>query len=500
MIDTLIRWSRSAASKPRQPRLSPTTGRPAVAGSTAGWVAAEAGVTLIEVLISSMIVVLIAIATFTGFDVTSAATADERSHSQADAIAQQWEERLSGLQVSDIAALNKTICTNDQGTDLGVPPPCPQIFAGTTGTIYTVNTTGQFVSDSSGTSSCSGAGQSADYIQTTTTVTWATLGSRPPVTETGTVAPPVSGELLVQDLNGANPIAGINVTETGPATGPSSSSKTTGSGGCVIFTTLPAGDYTVTANQAGYVDKDGNQNVSYPTSFTTGSTGKVVMQYDRAGTLAVSFRSNGVAATSDMFMAFNTGMTAARGFGAFLPNTSGLGYTAAASSTASIFPFPSSYVVYAGGCTSNDPNLVSGGSIVDQPVTVPPGGAPAAVPVDLPPVNILLKSGNLLVPGATVTTASGTITDTGSGSGPHCGAVRTFTNSTPGGGLPHKALPFGTYSLCVTNGVRKWTGSFTNNKVTGPTTPPNNGGVIAGVGTIYLGATAPGVVAGASCP
>ncbi|HST54480.1 MAG TPA: carboxypeptidase-like regulatory domain-containing protein [Solirubrobacteraceae bacterium] len=453
----------------------------------------ERGITLIEVLISAIIVAAISIATFTGFDVSSAATADERSHSQADAIAQQWEERMRGMQVSDVSVLNQTLCVDEKGVDLGVGAPCPVSVAGTSGTIFTVQTNGQFVSDASGTSSCSAAGQSADYIQTTTTVTWPSLGSRPPVTETGIVTPPVSGELLVQDINGANPVPGVSVTETGPATAPSSQTKATGASGCVIFTTLPAGDYTVTANQNGYVDKDGKQNVSYATSFTTGSTGKVVMQYDRAGTIAVSYKSNGAASTGDAFTVFNTGMTLERSFGTPVANMSTGTYSAAASSSTTIFPFPSAYSVYAGTCSADAPSIVSSGAVADPPVTVTPGGAPPAASIEQPPVNIKVMSGNLLAPGVVVTNAVGTLTDTG------CGTVRTFT-TTPGGALPHPPAPFGTYSLCLTKGGTKWTGVFSNNRIAGPLTPPNNGGVTAGRGTIYLGVGAPGAVPGASCP
>jgi len=43
---------------------------------------------LIEVMVSAMLVALIVVATLNGFDVTNRLTADERSHAQADALAQ----------------------------------------------------------------------------------------------------------------------------------------------------------------------------------------------------------------------------------------------------------------------------------------------------------------------------------------------------------------------------------------------------------------------------
>ena len=169
---------------------------------------------LIEVIISAMLIGLIVVATFTGFDVANRTTADERSHAQADAIAQQWEERMRGEQVSDIAALNKTFCVNDQGVEVAASAPCPASVVGSTGTIFTVATTGKFISNTSGASSCSKESTSADYIQTTTTVKWPALGSRLPVSESSIVTPPVSGQLVVQDYNGPNPVSGVEVTAT----------------------------------------------------------------------------------------------------------------------------------------------------------------------------------------------------------------------------------------------------------------------------------------------
>ena len=59
--------------------------------------ASEAGDTLIEVLASAVLVALIVVAMFNGFDSASRASAGERSRAQADALAQQAEDQLRGL-------------------------------------------------------------------------------------------------------------------------------------------------------------------------------------------------------------------------------------------------------------------------------------------------------------------------------------------------------------------------------------------------------------------
>jgi Tfp pilus assembly protein PilX len=454
-------------------------------------VGSEAGFALIEVLISSVLIAFIAIATFTGFDVSGRATADERAHSQADAIAQQWEERLRGQQTSDIAALSRTFCVNDQGVEVAASTPCPSSVTGSSGTIFTVETTGRFVSDTSGTSSCGEESSSADYIQTTTTVKWPSLGSRPPVSESSIVTPPVSGQLVVQDYNGPNPVPGVEVTAIGPAQAPTSRTLTTGKEGCAIFTTLPAGNYTVGVNQPGYVEKNGNQSYSQLTTLTDGATTPVSIAYDRAGILQAKYATEGVSplkSTGDTFMAVNTTMTEQPGFGEEVGKYSPVPPEPPAPivSPKSIFPFyysekpPAtySYTLYAGGCTSNDP-AGWGVPTSDKPVDVAPGATAAPVTLDLPPVTMRLQEGI-----KAIATGKGTVTELEEGlpakiitptTGPHCGAQakRTFS-STPAGALPHPGMPFGRYKLCVWANVgsppataRRYEKTFNNSSLAG---------------------------------
>lgn len=422
----------------------------------------EGGFMLIEVIISAMLIGLIVVATFTGFDVANRTTADERSHAQADAIAQQWEERMRGEQVSDIAALNKTFCVNDQGVEVAASAPCPASVVGSTGTIFTVATTGKFISNTSGASSCSKESTSADYIQTTTTVKWPALGSRLPVSESSIVTPPVSGQLVVQDYNGPNPVSGVEVTATGPAPAATSRTLTTGAEGCALFTTLPAGNYTVSVNQAGYVEKDGQQSYSASTTLTAGASSIVSIAYDRAGligTLFATIAAKEEKVTGDTFMAYNTTMSQPRGFGETGEYTASPATPLASKKT--IFPFyyqeappPAtySYTLYAGSCTSNDP-AGWGEPESDKTVDVAPGAESAAATLDLPSLKLALTNAAK----EAVTTGAGAITELEEGlpakivtpvTGPGCKAKRTFP-ATPKGALPHPAMPFGRYELCV---------------------------------------------------
>ena len=107
-----------------------------------------------------ILLALIVIGTFTAFDSSNRFTANEQDRSQASSLAQQDQDRLRGLQVSQLSTLNatRTVTLN--------------------GTTFTVTSTGQFQSDATGTSSCGGSG-TADYIKTTSTVTWPAMGDHP---------------------------------------------------------------------------------------------------------------------------------------------------------------------------------------------------------------------------------------------------------------------------------------------------------------------------------
>src|SRR5690242_11998385 len=128
----------------------------------AGWIPAaadESGVTLIEVMISAVLVAAIAIATLTGFDAAGRATADERAHNQATVLAGQDEERLRSLGATKLGQLGSQTRTATEN-----------------GTTFTISSSAQFVSASKEAFTCESSGGGADYIQTTSSVSWPALG------------------------------------------------------------------------------------------------------------------------------------------------------------------------------------------------------------------------------------------------------------------------------------------------------------------------------------
>lgn len=428
----------------------------------------ERGDSLIEVLISAVIVALIVVGTFSGLDSTNRATALQRARSQASALAEQNEEQLSSRPVKQLSEISET----------------HEAFlreVRENGTVYKIVSTAQYISNTTATASCSSTTPSADYIQTTSKVTWPSMGATKPVIETSLVSPPAGSALIVQ-VTGASGEAVPEMTAASTK-GPTSISALTSSNGCAILAVLP-GEYALNIARTGYVDQNGFVNSSedpfYNASFyvVAESSAKKSYEFAPAGELAVKFESP-VAKTKvsgETFLALNTGISSPsyKVFGE-------VGKSAASvESGKTLFPFTSPYTIYAGSCPADAPT--ANGQSSNPTLTTPAGGR-AEGTVPLPPVGaITVRNGTASgssTEGSLLSGAEGTITDTG------CAAEgltvkRSFkTNSE--GKMPYPGLPYGKYSLCVTASIsgkaRKSTVTVLNNSPSGPTSQ-----------VIYLGA------------
>jgi Tfp pilus assembly protein PilV len=442
-------------------------------------VAGEAGDTLIEVLISAVLIALIVAATTYGLNSTNRATSVDRARSQADALAQQAEDELRSEPVEKLSELDRTQVVTEGKTK------------------YTITSTSTYIADASATSSCNSSTPHADYLQTTSTVSWPSMGASKPVEESSLISPPPGAALIVQVTEGGtNALENASVSATGPS--PSSTVHTleTSSDGCAILALVP-GNYEINVSKAGYVDPNWYVNTredpttthnAYLAPFLVAeTTTKEAYDLGRAGTLEVSFLSGSTPAEGDKFVAFNSFMSEPKRVG-----TVGT-YKPTVATGKEVYPYPESspYTVYAGVCEADSPGRFG---VKPAEVVVPPG-ATGAVTVPLPPVNIKVMSGTSAgtsTEGSPVSGATAYIYDTG------CETARSFT-TTSSGALPHPGLPFGKYSMCVGSAGRKWEGTFENNTTTGPSsTTWTNGGVSAGNAVIYMGNPS-GTEAG-SCP
>jgi Tfp pilus assembly protein PilV len=415
----------------------------------------EQAVTLIEVLVSALVLVTVSSGVFIGLTAGNRASAQERHRAKANDLAEQELERVRSLRIGDLSNWNSTRRVLEDGTELATGASCPG-----TQVCYTITSVTSFLTEAAGTSTCAAGTGSRDYLQLNVSVSWTGMGALHPVTAVTNISPPSgslipnAGSLLVQ-VNDANSNALPGVTLTGSGAG--SFSGTTGPTGCVLWKNLPAGTYTMTAGgvAAGMVDVDGNPPTGQTVSVVDQATNTVNLQYDRPGSIPVTFTTrrqsdNTIVSTlptsptptpvkADSLIAFNSGMTTG-------PKLFGTPGTFASTITASnIFPFTSPVSVYAGICQNAG---VSGAAVAS--VNVPAGGSQAAV-VQLPALHLNVyqgaTTGSAKAVGATVT-----VEDLLCPNLPTANFKRTFTTNSLGQ-LDNPGLPMSDYRICATANV-----------------------------------------------
>ena len=132
--------------------------------------AEESGFTIIEVLVSALVMVVIAVGVFKSLDTASARSGYQKDKGVAAGLAQQDQERLRAFTVQDLNNYVETRCLQKRTSGFVKDPECDD--DPTLGPTYKVISRTDWVSDQSGTRSC-GTGARADYIRISSTVTWA---------------------------------------------------------------------------------------------------------------------------------------------------------------------------------------------------------------------------------------------------------------------------------------------------------------------------------------
>ncbi|HXD67850.1 MAG TPA: carboxypeptidase regulatory-like domain-containing protein [Solirubrobacteraceae bacterium] len=333
----------------------------------------DGGFTLIEVLVTALIVVLLGTATASALISTTHTSGDQRVRAEADALASQDQARLRGLSDNELANLT------------GLAASHPATVSGTT---FTVASSSAF-QDASGNSSCTSTAQ--DFYKTSTTVSWTepyAQGTQS-VSVDSMLSRPVVGILqtAVTDQTGAA-LPGVSVTAA-PATGTTGlvgQSGQTDTAGCAVFTDMTAGSYNVTVSKPGYVDQTAVSAPSKPASVVaTGTPAGTAFVLGQAGGIAATFKSSSSSAAptlggeADALSYSGSGTTG--NVSAPTTMTNSVAATAFTTPT-SLFPwntatppatpsYNNNYAVWAGKCSFQQyPN--SGGSTY-QLTTVQPG-------------------------------------------------------------------------------------------------------------------------------
>jgi hypothetical protein len=421
------RWRR--VSRPwigaARQRTGPGAGSPQLAAVRASY-AAETGLSLIEVLVASLITAVIAVGTLTGINAAGRSTADTRSHAQATQLGGQDEERLRGLTTTVLGQLGSaTTSRAENGSCLesvsgkwqywtkGTTTFCenPTGLSGTayTATVYTITSSATYVTaETGGTKSsltCETTAGTANYLQTTSSVTWSSLGKREPVSQSSIITVPTSNTLLVKVVNQKNePVEGATVKVSGISP---ELSQTTPSGGCVVFGALSATAVKVTATKAGWVNENAeteptakavtvSKTATTEQKFTIAEPGGVKAEFVEAGVGKGSVSGSTIYAWNAAILAVPNGFVGG----------SANSYGPSAEIARIMFPFRNisetpagtkPYTVFAGDCEANNPKLVNG-AVKDPSEQVEPNGSPT-VKVEQPKVTVNVYEGTS---GATV--------------------------------------------------------------------------------------------------
>ena len=307
---------------------------------------------MIEVVVASLIVALAAAAVFSGFSSVSNIVASQRHEGQANSLAEQDAQRLRALSVTELTSTEPS------------ENSCPSLATGQTfgnacytqtinGELYTITSTSKFVAASGGAASCTTSGlTAADYVETSSSVTWAHSSGRPPVVVHSVISPHPGGALVIQAQNPSNAsLPGVTINVQGPSPSTSTQALTTDSSGCVVFGGLQGGNYTV--SWPGYVNQGSVPSASI--IVVDGLTQTDTYQLSQAGAIQAQFTTtyNGqtnASGTDDTFVASNSNLSSP-----LLEGTVNAFTSSPITTPSTVFPFSNSYSVYAGYCSGDAP-------------------------------------------------------------------------------------------------------------------------------------------------
>lgn len=445
----------------------------------------ERGFTIIEVLVSAILLVIASVGLFTAFDAATRASGTNKARTVASQLAQADQERLRSMTGSQLVGLNTASQTTTKNVD---------------GRTFKIVSAAQWTSDPNSSSDCAGLGKEPGYQRIASTVSWPDRGvswpdpgAPPPVESDSLKAVPnggyssTRGSLAVNLTNAAgNGTAGATVTAAGPTT----VSATTNSSGCALFGFLPLGDYTVTVNQTGYVRDVLPNSQSFTKTVTVAGeqTSSVNFNYDQAASLGVAFYTRAVGAGSDTTTTgdgfsvgnSNLGPPYFVGFG-LLSSPAATAFTgangaavASASARKVLYPFSDGYSVWAGECQENDPTQAPNNTTNPYTSTpVSPGAAVSNVkvfePTIKPTVNRYTDSKQTKT--STASQAALVVIKPVTSGCTANASVATASNGTPTGTQP--TLPYGNYTVCAqdktSNPTKRTIQTITNNARNGST-------------------------------
>jgi Tfp pilus assembly protein PilV len=406
----------------------------------------EDGFSIVEVLVSALLVALAAIGVFAALDSASATSGRNKARNTAASLAESDIERMRAMTPAQVSNLNES---HTETVD---------------GDAYTVASRADWVSDSSGAESCSVTNSNADYLKLTSTITSPQISAGNPIkSESIRAVPngsfgPGKGTLAVEILDRTGTgVPGISVSVSGPQ----NFTESTNSLGCVLIGYIPVGTYTVSFSKPGHVESKlpNRQNVTDSVVIASEQTSGKSYLYDAAGGASVRFLTteavgdpDTVAANGVSFSVGHTGL----GLPDFKAFSGPVGNTMTSGASHTLVPFASAYGVWAGSCKQADPTVQVPAAPANPPLTVPPGATSAQVDVRQPLLRVTVNNSS----GTATNAARVTINHAVPGCAQSIDVVppcnwdgSACVAPAPPTGVVMAALPYGDYSVCASTPV-----------------------------------------------
>jgi hypothetical protein len=384
---------------------------------------------LIEVMIGALILAITTTAVLSGLDGAQKTGGRNKARTVAAALAEQDQERMHSLPVSQLLPLITTPYSR----------PIP-----VNGVNYTVVSSAAYATDSGAvTTGCSATAKTQTNLRITSTVS--SPLTRGNVDIVGLVTPPASsgfgtgqGRIIVKVVDrNQDPIQGVNVALAGST----SFSEETNAAGCANFTFVPAGNYTATISELGLVGWNGETSLTKAVTSTAGQTTTYgAYELDQPATINAQFDTKVGSASSasakSRYISINNAKLAAQW------PVYDAGSNATTVTASGLYPFLDGYGIYAGRCTTNAPTTVQN--------TAPDPNQTVTPTIRVPSINIRVvnAAASAAVNGATVFVKTADACTT-----TYSSQTSATTTTGGAGALPEPGFPYGSYKICAQNTV-----------------------------------------------
>jgi len=476
----------------------------------------ERGAMMIEVLVSAVLLIVVSLATLAVIDRAQEVAGANRARSVATALGQKDQDRLRQWPFSRFdSMIDEKIATPGQTYDLDGATGRP---VDVDGRVYNVKTTLVIEEDPDQAITACLAGWEKKKVKIRTEVESPAGHKIKPVVMESFRVPQISdkestGSVIVKlmraDGTGAE---GVDVSVTEDTVGGASVNGETQADGCVVFNDITEGKKVVSWQEAGWGDENGAPKVSRFVTVAAGNVSQMAGRFDQLVDRTVKFVTDGgEQAQWRSATLVNGGITKFyHGRRTFVNNNRDLQNSTLA---AGLFPFVNEYAVFASDCWSGNPDVWPGSSVAPPSFTVATSGA--TVEAYMPLVKVRVNNRNPAASTAYYARARprnpgslGGYGGWGEMSGcqdlvTHVTGVGALNGTNDSNGDIKVAMPWGLWSLCVSNGTNSRTVNFNNTpegdaSVTAPEAPyvaptkdfPTNGAGTRGTNVNMSGAPA----------